>query len=123
MGDENKNKLFSLKEMESLFFKKELPEWWNVSINKISYRVLEEIFIFIEKNDLFPSSILLPLSNLLGTDATLFVKHAGNFRVKILNHIKKSADCLDLLVECLYPTLQEEGFIGQECSKIGDPTG
>ena len=81
MGDQNKNKLFSLKELEALFFKEELPGWWNVSIDKITFRVLEEIILFTEKKNLSHSSILSPLSNLHGTDVTPFVKHAGNFQL------------------------------------------
>ena len=76
--------------LNSVVFSNSLPDFWNPGTDKLTYGVLNELFKFVEENNLSSAVIKPAISLLCGRDVSSKIKNVFNLKNSMKNFLKKS---------------------------------
>ena len=83
MAATNVNKFFSEKDLRQIVCEKLVPDSWNVQTSQVSYKILSEIFSFLDENSLSVNANVVPILSLLcNRDVSSVIKNTSNFQKK-----------------------------------------
>ena len=99
-SDLNVNKTQIL--LNSVVFSNSLPDFWNPGTDKLTYGVLNELFKFVEENNLSSAVIKTAISFLCGRDVSSEIKNVFNLKNSIKNFLRKSYDHINNIYMKLY---------------------
>ena len=89
-SDLNVNKTQIL--LNSVVFSNSLPDFWNPGTDKLTYGVLNELFKFVDENNLSSAVIKRAILLLCGRDISSEIKNVFNLKNSIKNFLRKSHD-------------------------------
>ena len=119
MADDNINKVIAKDSLELLVMNGQVPDFWVVGRDRVTYGTLNNIFDVIDSNSLACSCVLQALNILCGRDISNIIKKPSNLRSKILNYIKKNPDCFRQIVpELSLPTVAVSTSLGPFCDEL-----
>ena len=104
--------------LNSVVFSNSLPDFWNPGTNKLTCSVLNELFKFVEENNLSFAVIKHAISLLCGRDASSEIKNVFNLKNPIKNFLKKSHDHNKVYMK-LYNNNVVLPVVGDYCSGLG----
>ena len=105
--------------LNSVVFSNPLPDFWNPGTDKFTYGVLNELFKFVEENNLSSAVIKPAISVLCGRDKSSKIKNTFNLQNSIKNFVKKSHDHHNKVYMKLYNNDILVPVVGDYCSGLG----
>eukprot|EP00111_Clytia_hemisphaerica_P012439 TCONS_00036500-protein len=120
MAASNVNNTFCREHINKILCDKELPEYWGKD-SKVTFRMLSEIFSYLDENRLSNSGSLVSILDVLcGKETLPIIKKPSNFIRKMKLFMRKNSNCLDNYVKDLYESDGKTSFyIGPLCSRFG----
>ena len=115
-SDLNVNKTQIL--LNSVVFSNSLPDFWNPGTDKLTYGVLNELFKFVEENNLSSAVIKRAISLLYGRDESNEIKNVFNLKNSIKNFLKKIHDHNNKIYMKLYNNDVVLPVVGDYCSGL-----
>ena len=107
-------------QLTEIFYEKKIPDFWDVSSDKVTYNVLSQLINFVDQSSLNSQSLATALMLLCPPETNVCTKigKPSNFRRKMQTFISKNFSQLDQPVEILYRALPASNFIGPLCEEI-----
>ena len=95
-----------------------MPDFWDTCVVRVTYSLINELFNFIDQNNL-GSSFLKPSISLLceKDDVSDIVKNVFNLKTSVKNLLKKKPQEINKVYSKLYPSsvVEDDNFIGKNC--------
>ena len=108
--------------LNCVIFSKSLPDFWDPCVDRVTYGLINELFDFIDQNNLSSSVIKPSLSLLCGKDEVSdIVKNVFNLKTSVKNLLKKKPQEINKIYSKLYPSsvVENHNFIGKNCCMLG----
>ena len=87
-AESNVNKWQNL--LNCVIFSKSLPDFWDPCVDRVTYGLINELFDFIDQNNLSSSVIKPSISLLCGVDdVSDIIKNVFNLKTSVKNLLKK----------------------------------
>ena len=116
-SDLNVNKTQIL--LNSVVFSNSLPDFWNPGTDKLTYGVLNELFKFVEENNL-SSAVIRPAISLLWRDVSSEINNVFNLKNSVKNFLRQSHDHNNKVYMKLYNNDHVVlPVVGDYCSGLG----
>ena len=119
-AESNVNKWQNL--LNCVIFSKSLPDFWDPCVDRVTYGLINELFDFIDQNNLSSSIIKSSISLLCGIDdVSDIVKNVFNLKTSVKNLLKKKPQEISKIYSKLYPSsvVKDDNFIGKNCCMLG----
>ena len=119
-AESNVNKWQNL--LNCVIFSKSLPDFWDPCVDRVTYGLINELFNFIDQNNLSSSVIKPSISLLCGKDdVSDIVKNVFNLKTSVKNLLKKKPQEINKIYFKLYPSsvVEDDIFIGKNCCMLG----
>ena len=116
-AESNVNKWQNL--LNCVIFSKSLPDFWDPCVDRVTYGLINELFDFIDQNNLSSSVIKPSISLLCGiNDVSDVIKNVFNLKTSVKNLLKKKPQ---EIYPKLYPSsvVKDDNFIGKNCYMLG----
>ena len=108
--------------LNCVIFSKSLPDFWDPCLDSVAYGLINELFNFIDENNL-SSSVIKPSMSLLceKDDVSDIVKNVFNLKTPFKNLLKKKPQEINKIYSKLYPSsvVENDNFIGKNCCMLG----
>ena len=99
-----------------------MPDFWDPCVDRVTYGLINELFDFIDQNNLSSSVIKSSISLLCGIDdVSDIVKNVFNLKTSVKNLLKKKPQEISKIYSKLYPSsvVKDDNFIGKNCCMLG----
>ena len=99
-----------------------MPDFWDPCVDRVTYGLINELFNFIDQNNLSSSVIKPSLPLLCGKDdVSDIVKNVFNLKSSVKNLLKKKAQEINIIYSKLCPSsvVKDDNFIGKNCCMLG----
>ena len=119
-AESNVNKWQNL--LNCVIFSKSLPDFWDPCVDRVTYGLANELFDFIDQNNLSSSVIKPSISLLCGIDDVCdIIKNVFNLKTSVKNLLKKKPQEISKIYSKLYPSsvVKDDNFIGKNCCMLG----
>ena len=119
-AESNVNKWQNL--LNCVIFSKSLPDFWDPCVDRVTYGLINELFDFIDQNNLSSSVIKPSISFLCGIDdVSDIVKNVFNLKTSVKNLSKKKPQQINKIYSKLSPSsvVKDDYFIGKNCCMLG----
>ena len=92
--------------IQSVVESNSLSDFWNPSVDKVTYYILNELFDFIEKISFSTAAVKPSITLLCGRNTDSIVKNVFNLKRKVNNYLKKnSKQCILFIKSCIFQIL------------------
>ena len=88
--------------IQSVVESNSLSDFWNPSVDKVTYYILNELFDFIEKKSLSAAAVKPSITLLCGRNTDSIVKNVFNLKRKVKNYLKKNSQAVHSVYKELY---------------------
>ena len=112
--------------LNCVIFSKSLPDFWDPCVDRVTYRLINELFDFIDQNNLSSSVIKPSISLLCGIDdVSDIIKNVFNLKTSVKKLLKKKPQEIKKIYLIykikLYPrsVVKDDNFIGKNCCMLG----
>ena len=119
-AESNVNKWQNL--LNCVIFSKSLPDFWDPCVDRVTYGLINELFDFIDQNNLSSSVIKPSISLLCGVDdVSDIIKNVFNLKTSVKNLLKKKPQEISKIYPKLYPSsvVKDDNFTGKNCCMLG----
>ena len=98
-----------------------MPDFWDPCVDRVTYSLINQLFNFIDQNNLSSSVIKPSLSLLCGKDEVSdIVKNIFNLKTSVKNLLKKKPQEINKIYSKLHRSSVDEdhNFIGKNCCML-----
>ena len=119
-AESNVNKWQNL--LNCVIFSKSLSDFWDPCVDRVTYGLINELFDFIDQNNLSSSVIKPSISLLCGIDDVCdIIENVFNLKTSVKNLLKKKPQEISKIYSKLYSSsvVKDDNFIGKNCCMLG----